>query len=446
MAGAVGVIFLCSFVVTGFVSETAAQNVNQAVVLEDLGFTFSQSAGARPSGLAGAYFVIGNDVHSVVFNPAGLAKIKRIELSLEGRQEYYDTSNEFFGTKTSVSGRNGGLESLAAAYPFPTYRGSLVAAFGVYRVYSSFLDIGLGGKNTRTETIDDYLLQQSGSLFSYNVGLGVDLSPVLSGGFSLFVLRGTVEALTQYDYTALYTIPRTSVFLKQDVKVNLHGYGARIGGQYFLHKNVVGGFAFATPVWITTSGDTTKEFTRYEDNDRDDFAGTVNAAEDEYLLPYRFDAGLAFTTEPVTAVVEFSYHGWGEAAVNRKRFRDPNTAEPIFHGTFDYRAALEYSLPWYPVQLRAGYAYLGYPLEYLQVERIDYRPKYLRGYRYDSARIEKADIDNPRQQFSVGAGGALGSAMAVNAAYVHTSGGRSTVPLIDERSVSRFVFGLSYKF
>ena len=72
--------------------------------------------------------------------------------------------------------------------------------------------------------------------------------------------------------------------MKQDVKIDLTGYGARIGAQFFLHKKIIGGFSFSTPVWITTTGDTTKEFTRYEDNNRDDFVETVNAAEDEYLF------------------------------------------------------------------------------------------------------------------------------------------------------------------
>ena len=64
-----------------------SQGVDRTVEFEDLGFTDPIDVGARPAGMAGAYVAAGNDVHMLIYNPAGLARIKRIELSLGAQQK-----------------------------------------------------------------------------------------------------------------------------------------------------------------------------------------------------------------------------------------------------------------------------------------------------------------------------------------------------------------------
>ncbi len=141
--------------------------------------------------MAGAYTSLGDDVHALVFNPAGLARIRRIEFDLGFQQQRMSLDNKFFGTASEVDLRSSDLDHAAWAYPLPTYRGSLVLAAGVYRSYSGDIDILNRGFNTLSVTNDEYFLQQSGSIFSYNLGVGVDLSPVLSAGVNLYFLDGS---------------------------------------------------------------------------------------------------------------------------------------------------------------------------------------------------------------------------------------------------------------
>ena len=62
-------------IVLFYAAPTAAQDINETVTIEDLGFTRRLTAGARPTALAGAYAALSLDVHSLVYNPAGLVGV-----------------------------------------------------------------------------------------------------------------------------------------------------------------------------------------------------------------------------------------------------------------------------------------------------------------------------------------------------------------------------------
>jgi hypothetical protein len=70
---------------------------------------FEQSiVGARPAGLGGAYTAVSDDVYSVYYNPAGLARIKRMEFSAQytklhvGLDDGSSIGNSFIGVATPV--------------------------------------------------------------------------------------------------------------------------------------------------------------------------------------------------------------------------------------------------------------------------------------------------------------------------------------------------------
>ena len=106
--------FLCRFAVAvlagiavapGSVSQVAAQNINEAITVEDLGFTQWLGVGARPAGMAGAYVAACDDVYSLYYNPAGLARVRRIDVSLGFQHSQSNVKNTFYGklNKTEFS-------------------------------------------------------------------------------------------------------------------------------------------------------------------------------------------------------------------------------------------------------------------------------------------------------------------------------------------------------
>jgi long-subunit fatty acid transport protein len=411
-----------------------SRDIDRTVEFEDLGFTGPIDVGARPAGMAGAYVAAGNDVHMLVYNPAGLARIKRIELSLGVQQQRSSLDNQYFGTTNSIDFRDGGMDGAALAWPLPAYRGSMTVAFGIYRTYSSVIDLHYSGTNQNTNTEDNYLLQQMGSVYSYNVGFGVDLAPVLSGGLSFFVLDGTIDRLTQFDFTFLDFTPGTSVFVKEDVTGDLTGVGGRIGVQMMIRDMFLSGITFTPPIWAKVEGGGTVEITEHVENAPDSFEQVQVTVDDDYLLPFRIDFGAALRFRRLLFEFDFGYSDWAEAAIDRKRFRNPETLEATFREVFEYKMGAEYTFNILPLRVRAGYAYLPYPLAYLQNDRIDEND------------LTKAEVEGERQRLAVGVGGLIGGVLTIDAALSYTDGKRATPAFQNERSAYRFVLAASYRF
>jgi len=436
-ASVTAMLFFCLIVlaITVVPHHTAfSQGIDRTVEFEDLGFTDPITVGARPAGMAGAYVAAGNDVHMLVYNPAGLARIKRIELSLGLQQQRSTVDIKFFDDPNSIDYRDSGMDGASLAWPLPSYRGSLTVAFGIFRQYSSVFDLHYSGTNQTTNTVDNYLLQQMGSVYSYNLGFGVDLAPVLSGGLTFFLLDGTIDKLTQFDFTFLDFTPGTSVFVKEDVTGDLTGVGGRIGVQLLIHHMLIAGITITPPVWAKIKGGGTAEITEHVDNAPDSFEQVQVTIDDDYLLPFRLDIGAAFRFSRFLLEFDFGYSDWTEAAIDRKRFRNSETLDATFREVFEYKLGAEYTFNLLPVRVRAGYAYLPYPLAYLQNDRID------------ENNLAKSEVENERQRVALGLGGLIGEVLTIDAALSYTDGSRTTTVVQDDRSAYRFVLTASYRF
>jgi long-subunit fatty acid transport protein len=419
-----------------FATVAPCQEVDDAVELEDLGFDSRLFSAARPAALAGAYTAAGMDVHSLVYNPAGLSHLRRIETAMGFQYEKTRVENTFYGSPSDVDQTSTNLDYLSIAYPFPTYRGSLVGALGIYREYSSYLDLINRGSNTDTFTNDDYMLQQSGSIFSYNIGCALDLSPTLSIGATFFILDGTVNALTQWSYENQGPLGPDDVrrhFLLDDLEVDTDGYGGRIGLQYFPHNKFRFGAAMSTPVWINLSGGALSEETIYLANDLGSFESSNFVVDLDLRLPYRIDAGICYTPGDFLFAFDIGYADWSQSSINKVRLRDANL-KPVQREIVDIRIGVEYSIPSAPVWTRAGYAYVPYSLSYLQADRID------------GTKLTKASIDKEKQIYSFGIGGLIGRVLTLDAAYQYISGERSISSLEDARIQHRMLLSASYRF
>lgn len=414
-------------------SPAANAQPGAAVLFDDYGLTGPLTNTARAAAMCGAVVSTTNDVQSLRSNPAGLARIKRIEISLGLQQERTDVNNTFFGTSTGVDTRAGGFESAALAFPMPTYRGSFVAAFGVYRVYSGYLDLHYSGVNGTDETRDNYLLQQSGAIYSYDAGIGVDLSPTLSGGVSLFVLDGTIDPLEQYDFYFTSPMSGVSVYVSDDRNIDVDGFGARVGAQLYFHRRLRAGFMFQTPTVMNIAGPAYTEITENVDNGVDTFTQSRGSVDSDLVLPYTVQLGVSTIVFNTTISLQMDYADWTEAAIDRKRLR-AKSLEPVFREVVDYRAGLEWTAPKLPMRVRAGFAWLPYPMRYMHGDRID------------GKEFVRATIVDERRQVSFGVGGLVGQVMTIDAAYIHTSGTRTAAALTDERVMERFLLTASYRF
>ena len=157
--------------------------------------------GARYVGMGGVGVAFANDAYALIYNPAGLAKVKRIELAL-------GMSHQRFGNET---GRPSGAKLLPSYYlsenkiqsntrfisaglvfPVPTYRGSLVFGLGVNRVASfdnvfkyTFTGVADTLPKKNRHIYDDKLISESKGIYIWSLGGAIDISPSISLGLCL---------------------------------------------------------------------------------------------------------------------------------------------------------------------------------------------------------------------------------------------------------------------
>jgi hypothetical protein len=414
-----------------------AQNINGAVTIEDLGFTLRLSNSARAAALAGTYTATGDDAQALVYNPAGLARLRRIELGAGFQHQRSTLENEFYGSPSQVDVTATTLDHVSWAYPVPTYRGSFVVGASVTRVHTSSIDILNRGFNTTTQTSDDYRLQQNGSVYSYNLGFGIDLAPTLSMGMGGFILDGSIDALTQFTYS--YPPPYASGELIEEsvidnAKADVDGIGGVIGFQYNPISVLNFGVSLRTPVYVNLRGSAIQDVARYYNNAADEFDTESFLIDTDYKIPFRIDGGVGLRFGKLLMLAgEVGWSDWTQAEINDFRLRDGNL-RPVFRDVVDVRVGAEARIPATSVMLRGGYAYIPYTLEFLQADRIE------------GSSIQKADTSHERQLLSGGVGVLLGNALQVDAAAEYYLGERTIPTLTDKRETVRFILSTSFHF
>lgn len=132
-----------------FVANIAiAQNYNDVFRLSESGI----GLGARSLGMGNAYTAAGNDFSATMFNPAGLALIKKAELYTGINYNKYDNNVGFFNRTSQLSNSISKLGQFGVALPMPTIQGSFVLGFGYSQVKDFNGTIGFNAFNSGTNS------------------------------------------------------------------------------------------------------------------------------------------------------------------------------------------------------------------------------------------------------------------------------------------------------
>ena len=144
-------------------------------------------SGARPASLGGAFTAVSDDAFALVYNPAGLTQIRKKELSFGINYYSRDLSTNYRGYNSLIPNSSTGISHLATIYPFPTYRGNLVLGFGVFRVGDSNLEYFKSAYRSDLSGTIKNILNQTGTIYQYRFGAGIDISPRIAVGANLIV-------------------------------------------------------------------------------------------------------------------------------------------------------------------------------------------------------------------------------------------------------------------
>lgn len=315
--------------------------------------------GARQMAMGGVG-IMSMDGMALYYNPANLARIPRIELNLGlSYQKFTDegitsafglSSAPVFSAKDDKT--NTRLNSAVLTVPYPTYRGSLVFGFGVARV-ADF------DRLTTFDYQEDYEMAlevlESGGLYEWSAGLGIDLSPRISFGGSLSFYHGRHESNSEYEVYSSGTVLRQEQEIIEDKYL---GLGARVGLAMQLSRYVGLGITVESPVSFNVENNGS-----YSVNYAD--PGYYETVEYDIKRPFTFATGLITRLNNTSLFLDLKYIDWTQLSYgdNSAMEQDNDLFNRFYRETLSFRLGGEYTFPEMGLSLRAGYFNVPLPYE-----------------------------------------------------------------------------------
>jgi long-subunit fatty acid transport protein len=358
---------------------------------------------ARALAMGNTGIALGHDGSAMIYNPANLARIKRIELRAGLSHQKLDNETSFFdGASSLPDGQDitkTRINSITLTAPVPTYRGSLVFGFGLNRVNSFDRAFGVQylASNTLSAAVEGISAREheTGGMWKWTAAGAVDISPRVSAGLSLHLLTGKDE----YRYMETDDRSPNVISLDQSIDVDYVGISATGGLSYAASPNVTAGIVIETPTFIAA------EETAFlvHDTAFSDYIWEYGPSFADYNLtkPFVFGFGLGAQFDQINLVGDIRYTDWSQLDID---YDDPilepdETAALLFID--DYLTEVvsihlggELILPQQGMSVRAGYFFDPLPLE----------------SRY---------VASDRQYITAGLGFLIDRVMTLDIAYVH---------------------------
>ena len=390
--------------------SAGAQSEDLAIQFEDFGFTAFPDPSARANAISAPAAMV-SDVTALLYNPAGLSRVRRRNASASygWRSQDYDYT---FGDQSQTSTTDAsGLGFAGFAFPIPVLRGSLVPAASVHRAFSSERVLRYSGLNVPDGRDDTYFLQQSGATYAYTLGVSVDVSGGFSLGGALSFLDGDIDVLRQYDHQPHLPQPQTRTFVLDSTQLQVTGVVGKLGLEVYAHRHLQLAVVLTSRQPLDVSGTRVREVTTQVDNEVGSFTQETTTPSTEFVLPYRLDAALAMPWKSITIAAQAGYADWTQATIDGHRIR--TQGGDVLREVVDVRGGVEWSLPVWGLRVRAGFAHARGALSFMQADRID------------EDRLERIESESGHTRVSLGAGWLVGTRVTLDAAYENTQGERS---------------------
>jgi long-subunit fatty acid transport protein len=353
---------LTLLLVAGFVS-TAVGDEREITLTRRFG------TGARAMGMGGAGVALVDDGTALFTNPAGLARVRRIELGGGIKHQSYDLDTQYrfedgyigeVMPGSSVATRFG---TLTAVYPFPTYRGSLVVAGGVDRVFSTDMEMVYRGQ-TEDETFSELeMYSVTGGVSAWTVGGAMDISPNASLGAAIHLWDGHDDVVNTYDCESCAGAADTLDF-HEGIATDYSAVSATVGLQLRLGQNLGLGFSVESPVKFTLEG----TIGRYGSG------AATYYYQDKLRLPFSFVGGGVLRLGGFTFAGDMRYTDWRQVEYEGV-LRDEGQFQ--YRSTTEVHLGVEYLPSFYPMRVRAGY--YTEPLAYKALDLVEDRAYYTFG-------------------------------------------------------------------
>jgi long-subunit fatty acid transport protein len=403
----VALVFLCLLLVA---VPAMAYYDEYVAPISEVPLTTPNVVGARSLGMGGVCLAIVDDASALTTNPAALARLRRMEvaggLAFRGRQR----TGSAFGSDFDTSVTTTDISSLRFAYPFPTFRGSLVVGLSVDEIYDladdfliSYEDsIGWNEPSGDTTSVfmegpwdqtEDRLTD--GGIYGLTFGVAFDASERVSLGAAVSYLYGEYDA--DFVYTADDVEDISDAYESYSLRVqsesDVSGLRFRMGTLFYLSESLSAGLVVETPAVLKFHGYLT-ELERAVGPEGWEFTETHHF-EDEIGLPFTFGAGVAWNpTDLIALGLDYHYANWSEMTYAGRIFLgDQAERERAYAATSEFRIGAEVTIPNMPLRLRAGY--MTRPVAYQGLE-----------------------IDQDRAYYTLGAGILIDTVFTIDVAWI----------------------------
>ncbi|MBN1885920.1 MAG: hypothetical protein JW876_10415 [Candidatus Krumholzibacteriota bacterium] len=417
---------------------TAGAQVFQAVMLERFGIMDPTRTGARPFALGGAYTAVSDDVFGLVYNPAGLVQVDRNAFSIGIHHVSVDIDNAYGGLRSAQGGSYTSLGHLAGVFPYEEMDNNIVLGVGVFRAGTGDLEwIKSGLWSGGAMSMNRYM--QSGTIYQYRFGIGVDLSPAVALGAALVVWEQSLDIVDEIRYEdtdsiALYT---------DDVEVDLDGVSLEFGVMFFPHEALQAGVTVSSPAWLSYDGDGVVDYSGtyksgpYVGWESDPAWGII---EEDYTLPMRFRGGLALVTDLVLVTADVEYVDWTQTKYEGQRLDDEFApGRDVLDDVWNLCFGAEIRLPWPAMSFRGGYSYA--PLVTRSIDEIslivDDAPESI---------VADYEIGTDRHLFTFGIGAVVDRVFLIDAAVAFGGFDRDTGEFSEKRDITEIVVSGGYRF
>jgi len=329
--------------------------------------------------MGGAFLAVADDYTATYWNPAGIAQIRRTELSASMSHFKMTNTTSYENDQLDDETNATKFNSVGLVIPYPTYRGSLVFAVGYNRVrsfdggytfeHNFYADTDTACKRTYDEI-------ESGSLTNWVFSGAMDMTEHLTLGLSLNIWRGNDDYQMSSLYDSEENIYRYDHEYDRVINSDYSAVNFKIGMLYKL--GVLGRIAatVSTPIKFDVKENWKRNWHYYDNYDPAYADSNFYDNDDEswdYSLqsPIVFGVGAAFTLFPNLVVAgDIEYSDWSQLRYKS----DPpieNTSESdanidikkTYRATTQYRIGAEFTVPLLNLQLRAGFFNQPSPLE-----------------------------------------------------------------------------------
>lgn len=384
--------------------------------------------GARQMAMGGTGMMT-NDGTALFYNPANLARIPRIEFLFGASyQKYRDQSSvrpirkivdfnsvipevdiyndRFSGflpllSKKENTKSDTRINSAIISIPYPTYRGSLVIGVGVARVADFDRIFSMYHRDTSSEgsivaSANEF---QSGGLYQWGLGAGIDLSPKISFGLTGLIYSGKHEY--NWDYS-LDSVDALAYYNEQYIEDKYLGFGGKVGLAMQLSEYIGLGVAMETPVVLNVDETASSNY-RLNTESGYDSSESTDYVEYDVKRPFVFSAGIVSRFGDATLMADIDYTDWSQLSYgdNVDMAAENKNIKGYYRDALRFRAGGEYVFPQTGFSLRGGY--FTDPLPYKEVFQ-----------------------NKSRYGYSFGLGVLVDQVLTIDLAYVHTSFSRNS--------------------